>query len=80
MNKIKNWLLAALFFIGAVADLGFDFLNEVVAELGLSPKIVVVIRLIVVLAGVIKLKLEAPSTNPDKLQDLVYKAEENKKE
>lgn len=78
LTKIKNWLLTGLIVLGGVLDLGFGFLNEFAVELGVSPKVVTYFRLGIVLVGAIILKLQAPSTNPDKLQDLVYKAEEKK--
>lgn len=74
MNKIKNWLLAALIIAAGVLDLGFGLLNDFAVELSINPKIVGYVRIAVIVAGAIILKLQPPSNNPEKLQGLVQKA------
>lgn len=80
ITNIKNWILTVLITIGGILDLGFGLLNDLASELAINPKIVNYVRIAIVIVGAIILKLQPPSTNPDKLQKLVEKAEENKKE
>lgn len=80
LNKIKNWLLAAMIIVGGVLDLGFGLLNDFAVELNISPKIVGYVRIAVIVVGAIILKLQPPSNNPEKLQTLVSKAREKRKE
>ena len=79
MNKVKNWLLTALTIIGAVADFAFGILEQIVVEdLGWSPKVVTYVRLVVVVAGALALKLQPPTRNPDKMMELAETMQDKK--
>lgn len=78
MSKIQNWLLTAFVVIGGILDIGFGILNEFAAEMNIEPKVVTYVRFAIAIVGAVLLKLQPPSTNPDKLQKLVEKAEEKK--
>jgi hypothetical protein len=80
MTNIKNWLLTTLLAIAGVLDLGFGLLNDLATELSIEPKIVNYFRIAIVIVSAVILKLQAPSTNPEKLQDLVHRAQHKKKE
>lgn len=73
MKKIKNWALTALFILGGVADLGFDILTEVAKDFDIDKKYVNILRIFVVVVALVKTKLETPTKNPEKLQEIANK-------
>ena len=73
MRKIKNWALTALFILGGVADLGFDILTEVAKDFDIDKKYVNILRIFVVVVALVKTKLETPTKNPEKLQEIANK-------
>lgn len=54
------------------------FLTQVAQELNLDPRVVPWTRALLLLVSLIMAKIAPPSTNPDKLQNLVSKAKKNK--
>lgn len=63
MERLKNWWFTILFIIGGVLDLGFDLFNPMLIDLGLSPKVITIIKIAFVIYGVVKLKLSLPNSN-----------------
>ena len=78
MNAIKNWLLPVLLTIGGILDFGFDLLTQFASTFHIPESIVNWVRIIIVIIGAIVLKLQAPSTDPQKLQELVARAKKVK--
>ncbi len=68
MNKIINWLLPAFVLVGAILDGCFDLIKETITLFGIHPGYVVIIRIIIVAAGVIALKVQPPSLKESKAE------------
>ena len=77
MTTLKNWWFAILGFALIILDQGFEVLNPFLSELGLSPKLINMVKLIFGLYGVYKLKLSLPTQNPDKLDALINKSDKS---
>lgn len=80
LSKIRNWIIPILLAIGGILDFLLEGLPHLAAVFNIDPaygKIGTVIAFLVALAIA---KLQPPSTNPKKLQKLVKKAEQKKKE
>lgn len=77
MKTLKNWWFAILGFALIILDQGFEVLNPFLSELGLSPKLINMVKLLFGLYGVYKLKLSLPTQNPDKLDALINKSDKS---
>ena len=73
MKKIKNWAVTALFIIGGIADIGFDTLTESAKYFNIDEKYVNILRIVVIAVALIKVKLEKPTRNARKLQEIANK-------
>ena len=71
MSTLKNWWFAILGFALIILDQGFEVLNPLLVELGISEKWIGFLKLAFGLYGVYKLKIQLPTQNVDKLQDIV---------
>ena len=71
MNTLKNWWFAIVGFALIILDQGFEVLNPFLVELGISEKWIGFLKLAFGLYGVYKLKIQLPTQNVDKLQDIV---------
>lgn len=71
MNTLKNWWFAIVGFALIILDQGFEVLNPFLVELGISEKWIGFLKLAFGLYGVYKLKVQLPTKNPDKLQNIV---------
>ena len=71
MKTLKNWWFAIVGFALIILDQGFEVLNPFLVELGISEKWIGLLKLIFGLYGVYKLKIQLPTQNVDKLQDIV---------
>ena len=71
MKTLKNWWFALLGFALIILDQGFEVLNPFLSELGLSQKLIGIVKLLFGIYGVYKLKLQLPTQDADKLQDIV---------
>ena len=71
MSTLKNWWFAILGFALIILDQGFEVLNPLLVELGISEKWIGFLKLAFGLYGVYKLKVSLPTQNVDKLQDIV---------
>ena len=71
MKTLKNWWFGILGFALIILDQGFEVLNPFLSELGLSPKLINMVKLLFGIYGVYKLKLSLPTQNVEKLQDIV---------
>lgn len=71
MNTLKNWWFAFLGFALIILDQGFEVLNPFLLEVGLSEKWIGFLKVLFGLYGVYKLKIQLPTQNVDKLQDMV---------
>lgn len=78
MNAIKNWLLPILLVVAGILDLGMGILNDFAAELSIPSNVVAWIRIIAIIVGAVILKLQAPTTNPEKLQELAARLAKKK--
>lgn len=70
LRKARNWALAAVLFIGAIADFGFGLLTEIQHELEVPPIWVTIVRIVVVACALAATKLQTPTNNPEKLEEL----------
>lgn len=70
VRKLKNWWFVILGVIVLILDQGFDILNPLLVEYGVSVKWIGIIKLIFGIYGLIKVKNQLPTQNFDKLQDL----------
>lgn len=73
INKLKNWWVVILATLLAIMDLGFDAINPFLNDLGVSPKAIIWIKVVFGIYVLIKAKLELPTQNSDKLNDLVQR-------
>ena len=71
MKTLKNWWFALLGFALIILDQGFEVLNPFLSELGLSQKLIGIVKLLFGIYGVYKLKLQLPTQDADKLQNIV---------
>lgn len=71
MRKIKNWGFYALFILGAILDIGFNEIEPVLIEIGLSSRQIVFARILIISAGALRLKLSLPTQNIQKLEEIV---------
>ena len=78
MNKFRNWFLTALLALGGFLDFAFGLTKDFRELINLDPKDVKWMQLAIVVIGYIALKMQPPSTNPDKLQKMVFDAEKEK--
>ena len=71
MKTLKNWWFAIVGFALIILDQGFEVLNPFLVELGIPEKWIGFLKLAFGLYGVYKLKVQLPTQNVDKLQDIV---------
>ena len=71
MSTLKNWWFAIVGFALIILDQGFEVLNPFLVDLGMSEKWIGLLDLAFSLYGVYKLKVQLPTQNVDKLQDIV---------
>ena len=71
MNTLKNWQFAIVGFALIILDQGFEVLNPFLVDLGLPEKWIGFLKLAFGLYGVYKLKIQLPTQNVEKLQDIV---------
>ena len=71
MRKIKNWGFYALFILGAILDIGFNEIEPVLIEIGLTSRQIIFARILVISAGALRLKLSLPTQNIEKLEEIV---------
>lgn len=71
MNTLKNWWLQILTVLGLVLDLGFDAINPLILAIGVPDKWVIIIKVLFGLYIVLKSKIQLPTQNVDKLQEIV---------
>lgn len=70
-SKIKNWFWAVFFAVGAVLDYTIDLLPEALKYFHIEEKYVNIIRFSMFAFTLIKIKLEMPSQNPEKLEQKI---------
>lgn len=73
LNKLKNWWFVIVTTIVALLDAGFDLINPALQLLNLSDDTLNIIKFVFLVAAIVKTKLETPTQNPEKLQNLVDK-------
>jgi len=73
LNNLKNWWAAIVAIIVIILDLGFDAVNTFLESLSVSPKLILVLKAVFGIYALVKLKLEPPTQNPEKLQKIVDK-------
>lgn len=71
MNTLKNWWLAIVGFALIILDQGFEVLNPFLSELGISEKWIGFLKVLFGIYGVYKLKVQLPTQNVEKLQNIV---------
>jgi len=69
MRTLKNWWLQIATVLLAVLDLGFDVINPLISELGISNKWINVLKIAFGIYALLKSKVQLPSQNPDKMQE-----------
>jgi hypothetical protein len=73
IKKLKNWWFVILGIIILILDQGFDILNPLLVEYGVSEKLISFIKLVFGIYGLIKVKNQLPTQNFDRLQDIAYR-------
>lgn len=58
MDYFKKWWFTLLFILGGILDLGFDVVNPILIDLGLSIKFIAITKVIFIIYSSIKLKRE----------------------
>lgn len=71
LRTLKNWWFAFIGIILIVLDQGFELINPLLVEVGISGKWIGILKLIFGIYGIYKLKKSLPTQNPDKLNDIV---------
>lgn len=71
MSTLKNWWLQILAVAGLILDLGFDALNPLILAIGVPEKWIIIIKILFGLAIMIKSKVQLPTQNVEKLQNIV---------
>ena len=71
MKTLKNWWLQITTVLLTIADLGFDIINPLIAELGISEKWITILKVAFGIYALVKSKNQLPTQNAEKLQDLV---------
>jgi len=80
-RQLYNWGFYILAIIGGVLDFGFDAVKPELVELGLNPKWIIAVRIIMFVGTILKAKLSLPTQNIEKLKDIVQEKDlcENEK-
>ena len=71
MKNLKNWWLQILVVLGAIVELGFDVINPLLLEIGISDKTSNVLKLVFSIFVLLRTKLQLPTQNPEKLEAIV---------
>lgn len=71
INKLKNWWFAILGITVIVLDQGFDFLNPILSDLGISGRWIGIVKLIFGAYAIYKLKKQLPTQNSEKLKEIL---------
>ena len=72
MSNLKNWWLQIIAIVLVILDLGFEVINPLLFEFGISEKWIGIIKVLFGIIAVVKTKLQMPTLNEDKLQSKVY--------
>lgn len=71
VDKLKNWWFAILGIALIVLDQGFEVIKPFLIEIGMSGKYMGWLRISFALYGIYRLKNQLPTTNTEKLKEIV---------
>lgn len=74
-GKIKNWALPLLGALLLILDLGFNEINPLLVEFGLSQRWIGIIKVAFGVYGIYKIKKSLPTQNVEKLKEIVIEKE-----
>lgn len=74
ISKIKNWWFAIFAGILVILDQGFLLVNPLLVDIGVSGRWIGVVKILFFLYGAFKLKNQLPTTNNEKLKDILNTA------
>lgn len=70
-NKLKNWWLGIVGIVLVALDQGFDFVNPILVDLGITGKWIGGVKIAFALYGIWRLKNQLPTQNTEKLKEIV---------
>lgn len=73
MKTLKNWWLQITTVLLIMLDLGFDLINPLLVALSIPSNWILIIKILYGIGVVVKSKMQLPTQNPDKLDDLAQK-------
>ena len=71
MNKLKNWWLQITTIALVVLDLGFEVINPLLLEIGISEKWSNILKILLGIFAIVKTKLQLPTQNIQKLEEII---------
>jgi len=71
INKLKNWWLVVSGVALVVLDQGFDIINPLLVEIGITGKWIGAVKILFFLYGAYKVKKQLPTQNTEKLREIV---------
>ncbi len=71
INKIKNWWFAIVGIVLILLDQGFEVVNPLLIDLGISGRWIGILKVAFAFYGIYKLKKQLPTQNPIKLQEII---------
>jgi len=71
INKLKNWWLEGIAFFAVILDQGFEIVKPLLVEIGMPSKAMGYVRIAFALYGIYLIKKRLPTTNTEKLKEIV---------
>lgn len=71
IKNLKNWWLQIVTIAIGLLDLGFEVINPLLLEIGISEKTTNIIKILFVIFALLKSKLQLPTKNVEKLKTIV---------
>lgn len=70
ISKLKNWWLVISGSALVILDQGFDIINPILVDIGVTGKWIGIVKILFFLYGAYKVKKQLPTQNADKLKDI----------
>ena len=71
INKLKNWWLEGIAFFAVILDQGFEIIKPLLVEIGMPSRAMGYVRIAFALYGIYLIKKRLPTTNTEKLKEIV---------
>ena len=71
MRNLKNWWLQITTIVVAVLDLGFEVINPLLLEIGVTEKWSNILKILLGIFAIVKTKLQLPTQNIQKLEEII---------